>query len=138
MLKNAKVNGVWITVELTQEEKEKVLDELLIENAHHLRNCILKANELWKETPVADVLRRRNITKMLYDKQATASYSALSQALDRKVFQMKNKDYEPPQKVSPEQQDKIDKAIEEGTKKEEKPNKDPSVIEQYFNKDEQL
>jgi len=85
--KNIMINGVWQRICLTDEETMDTFDKLLSNNINEFKRCERKAREVkeFSEMPFAE------ITKMLFDKQATASFTALCDALDDKIYNMRNK-----------------------------------------------
>lgn len=136
MLKNANIGGKWITVELNDEDKEKALEELLEGNIKELARCVEASETAFIACKGA--LANTEIIRMLYEKQATASYSALSQALDKKLHNLRNpvtNKKEPvtnKKELSPEEEKKIHETSSKMLQKPEKKENDPSVLDQYF------
>jgi hypothetical protein len=129
MQKNVNINGVWTIVELTEDEKEKVLSKLLDSNMKELLRCrdAVFGNEDFKEM---DSPIKSEVIKLLFDKQATASYTALQEALDIKVKEMRGKCHKTPN-IPKEQEVEINKYVEGQLKKEDQ-KQGKSVIEKAF------
>lgn len=104
--KRALVKGKWVWVELTQEETQKLMDNLLKFNYEELKRIV----EFLRAKPIQGISQDLAV-KLLFDKQATASYTVFSTALDMKVEALN--------KEAPmlEEKEKQKKEIEEQAKK---------------------
>jgi len=109
MGKQVQINYAWRWIELNEEERNKALDELLDSNINELKRIIKRlSNER------IDVLEFKDVVAMLFDKQATASFTKLQDVLGKKIFDIKENRYG--------NKSLIDKAFE-GVSSEEKNNK---------------
>jgi len=87
-----KVGYEWLS--LTKEEIEKTLDELRQRNAEEFTRCLDMAKDICEikgEYLMGSQPEILEVAKMLFEKQATQSYTVLSNALDRKKFNQKKK-----------------------------------------------
>jgi hypothetical protein len=82
--KNSNIQGKWVWISLTEEESKKALEEVLHENIEQTRNCVFRCSE--EEIGI-------EFTKIILDKQLTASFTALNNALDRKINAIKDGKY---------------------------------------------
>jgi len=85
--KKTNIKGIWKLVKLSEEEEEEVLTALAEKNLKELSRCIKIAlnDEIRHKYPEILYLRFETVVKMLYDKQATASFTALNEALEKKI-----------------------------------------------------
>jgi hypothetical protein len=81
--------GTWNRINLTEEETEEIIEKLLEDNCNILSKCEDKAKQYCKV--MGSPLSYLEIVKMLFDKTGIALFTALSNALDDKSFNMKNK-----------------------------------------------
>lgn len=114
--KTINIAGIWHRINLTEEETAEVMEKLLEKNCDILSKCEAKAQEYNKV--MRSQLSYAEIVKMLYEKQSIASFTALSNALDDKSFNMKNK------------------IPTEKTEREEEPldSHEPSTLDRMFDK----
>jgi hypothetical protein len=87
--KTINIAGIWNRINLTEEETAEVMEKLLERNCEILSKCEAKAHEYNKV--MQSHISYAEIVKMLYDKQSIASFTALSNALDDKAFNIRNK-----------------------------------------------
>lgn len=81
--KIAKIAGRWTRITLTEAERSHVLQELVEENAKEFDRCVEQAKKMSKEDWF-------NIAVVLFDKQGTAAFTALTEALDDKLYTLRN------------------------------------------------
>jgi len=81
-----KIDNKWKRVSLNPEEMQQVLENLVEFNANEFKRCMDIAEKMDKK----DKLK---ITMALFDKQGLASYTAMSEALEGKVNELKDKMY---------------------------------------------
>jgi hypothetical protein len=124
MQKNVNIGGVWSVVELTESEKDNVLSGLIESNLKELLRCM----DALKSKDISDDFKKW-ITGMLFEKQATASFTALSDALDSKISEMRNS-YKRPE-LPKEKQTEIEKLVETELKTKPEIQK-PSLIDLAF------
>jgi len=112
----------WKWVELTDKELNRVLDKLLDSNIRELERVI---NRVVGRGGVIRDMEFSDVVKMLFDKQATASFTVINNALDKKIFMLRQRAYK---KIDNEW---VKKKVEEGFKQpERKPEK--SLIDKAF------
>jgi len=137
--KRALVKGKWVWVELTQEETQKLMDNLLKFNYEELKRIV----EFLRKNPIQGISQDLAV-KLLFDKQATASYTVFSTALDMKVETLnkeapKETPKELPKKAPMlEEKEKLKKEIEEQAKKIKekiKPETTDEEIKKLINKE---
>ena len=73
MEKNINIKGVWFTVKLTDEETENALQKLVEHNLREMQRCV----KIVRTLMLNETLPPDNIVLALFDKQATASFTAL-------------------------------------------------------------
>lgn len=89
MKRTISLNYKYERVGLTEQETEEVMNDLLETNLNELERIINKVNKA--KIPVG---KKWDVIKTLFDKQGTASFTALNQALDDKVFRLKEESVE--------------------------------------------
>lgn len=87
MKRTVVLKGSYYRLGLTEQEKEEVLSQLIKDNLSELIRCM----DIVKDAKIPDKLKWE-ATKMLFDKQATASYTVLMKRLDDKIFEAKDKE----------------------------------------------
>lgn len=87
--KNVRIGGKWRRIELTKEEEVEVKKQLLKENIKEMERCINAGVEIIGNIPEMKMESLEGIVLALFEKQATASYTALSDALEKKVNEVK-------------------------------------------------
>lgn len=120
--KNINVNGKWKRVELTEDETRDVLDKLLETNLNEMQKCEEKANDYNKN--MSTNLSHAQIVRMLFDKQATASFTAISSAIDEKAFRPEKSEIQEENEEPEEEQE-----VEEPPKPHE-----PTTLDKAFKK----
>jgi enoyl-[acyl-carrier-protein] reductase (NADH) len=109
----AKIGGQFQRVTLNDYELDNVMTRLLKNNKKEFMRCLETARGLFSEDK--DVLE---VAKSLYDKQATASFTAVKEALENKIERMKKGEYtEPIEKVDLPEPKKME--TKEGTTTEQ-------------------
>jgi hypothetical protein len=84
-------------IELTPEEEKEVLEELRKKNKEIMRVCLGDAEEMLSPPKVPALLPAQITTKIataLFEKLSTQSFTEISSALDKKVFEIKEKQNE--------------------------------------------
>lgn len=119
--KNANIKRIWKWVELTEEEIEKALTELLEHNKTQLKR-------------LKNIATDSDEFKILADKQLIASYTYLSGILDAKIEKMKseNKPYTPQNPIYKKAEQYAEKKLQEKDETLEK----PSIIDEAMQKAE--
>jgi len=91
--KKANIRGEWINISLTEEETDNVLNKLIKNNMKEFKRCLNWV--VAENNPVLNNISIFEITKMLFEKQATQSFTVLSSALDKKIEDMKKPKTQP-------------------------------------------
>ena len=112
------IEGKYQWIELSKGEIEETMNNLIKRNTDEVDRIVdVVDNILIKTNPK---IERWDLIKMLFEKQGMASFTALSNALDEKIFIMKQKEtekYFTPREVTPEEYKKhyeYQKEIENG------------------------
>ena len=86
--KRAIIRGKYKSVRLSESEEENVLNELLDKNFKELERCTNKVLKEYHEHTEKDIWRifeLKEVVKLLFEKQAKASFTALSEEIDKKI-----------------------------------------------------
>ena len=86
--KNANIRGEWQRVSLTKDEMNVIMEDLIKNNIKELRRCIETTKKLTSLETFG--IPTDNIIRMLYEKQATQSFTIMSTALEKKIDDLKN------------------------------------------------
>lgn len=89
MKRQINLGGIIHTVELSDEETKDLMKELLDSNAEQLLECYAKVKEMTLEDNNPE--RNWKIALALFDKQATASYTVVTSALNEKQQELVKK-----------------------------------------------
>jgi len=89
--RNLNIDGRWQKVTLTKEEKEETLERLADENASEFIRCVQKAQLVMQTNAKDETITLKDIVIPLFDKQPTASFTALQDALDEKIEELRKK-----------------------------------------------
>lgn len=82
------VKGRQERLTLDDKEYDDLMERLLENNAKELERCLKKAKEICEKNKELDVFET---AMTLFDKQATASFSAITDALQEKEMAMKRR-----------------------------------------------
>lgn len=89
--KNVRIGGKLDRITLTEDEEEEVMEELLKKNAKKMERCLEEGKRIVeKYRGKGDYsINETDVALALFDKQATASFTVLSEAIEKKVMQLK-------------------------------------------------
>lgn len=94
MRRTININYKYHRVGLDSKEREEVMNNLLEENLNELMRIIGKI----KDSKIPEQ-NKWEVVKALFNKQGTASFTILNQALDDKVFKLKESAVKKPVKI---------------------------------------
>jgi hypothetical protein len=89
--KLVKINNQWKRISLDQEEMNVVMQNLVELNGNEFRRCMEMANKISEKKD--DI---QAVTMALFDKQGIASFTAISEALEEKVNNIRDNAYQKP------------------------------------------
>lgn len=123
--RTAKIGYNFERIGLTKEELDKVMQDMLEHNYNELQR-------------IADFLKEKGYEggtlgatmKALAEKQLTSSFTVLANAVDEKLFRLRNQKKKP---FGKKEEENIKKQVEEGLKKKDTP-EGKSKIEEAFEK----
>jgi hypothetical protein len=119
MQRNVNVNGIWKTINITYDEREDILKDLLRRNREELIRCFHESKEIIDNismTNLNGILTQKDIIKMLYEKQATSSYTIFQEFLDKKA----NETREQKKELPPEKEKEIEEVVKENLQEKDK------------------